>query len=179
MKIHLDHCTLRPFREGDQTDLVEHANNPRVAHHMRERFPRPYSRQDADDWLALVAQQWPTQNFAITLDDRVVGGIGLTPGTDVHRVSWETGYWLGESVWGRGIATCALAGLTRYAFGTFVVLNRLFANVDAHHGASIRVLQKAGFRCEGKFLGCVVKEGQILDQFVYAITRQEAADLFK
>src|SRR5687768_15165933 len=101
MMLKFELCTLRPYREGDQADLVRHANNRKVAQHMRERFPRPYSRQNADEWVAMVAHESPVLNFAITRDDRVVGGIGLIPGSDVHRVSWETGYWLGEEVWGR------------------------------------------------------------------------------
>jgi [ribosomal protein S5]-alanine N-acetyltransferase len=86
---------------------------------------------------------------------------------------------MGEDVWGRGIATCALRGLMRHAFASFSVLNRLFANVDADHPASLRVLQKAGLRPEGKLIGSAQKGGRIVDQFVYAITRDEAEVLFK
>jgi RimJ/RimL family protein N-acetyltransferase len=177
MEIALSLCTLRPFRQGDQPDLVRHANNPRVTGHLRDRFPQPYTQSDADAWMNFVAKHSPPLNFAICVDDRVIGSTGLLPGDDIHRISAEVGYWLGESFWGRGIATCALQGLTRYAFDTFPGLNRLFAYVDDDHTPSIRVLEKAHFRREGYFLGAAIKHGQIRDQFMYAITRAECKNI--
>jgi len=177
MQIELAHCTLRPCRDGDQVDIVRHANNPNVAMHLRDRFPQPYTGADADEWISRVAKQSPALNFAICVEDRLVGGIGLMPGSDMHRVSAEVGYWLGEAVWGRGIATCALQGVTQYAFATFTELNRLFAYVDEDHAASVRVLEKAGFRREGHLIGAAIKQGQIRDQFLSGITRAEAQSL--
>jgi ribosomal-protein-alanine N-acetyltransferase len=173
MEIKLALCALRPCREGDQAEIVRHANNPNVALHLRERFPQPYRWADADEWIARVAGQSPVVNFAITVDDRFVGGIGLVLGADIHRVSAEVGYWLGESAWGRGIATCALQGITQYAFTTFPELNRVFAYVDEDHSASTRVLEKARFRREGRLIGAAIKQGRIRNQFLYAITRAE------
>jgi [ribosomal protein S5]-alanine N-acetyltransferase len=174
MQIVLPLCTLRPFRDGDQSDIVRHANNPRVAKHLRDRFPQPYTWADADAWIPFVTKQSPPRNFAICVEDHVVGSIGLMPGDDIHRISAEVGYWLGESFWGRGLAACALQGLTRYAFDTFAELNRLFAYVDDDHLSSIRVLEKSYFRREGHLVGAAIKHGHVHNQFLYAITRSEA-----
>ena len=173
LTIELQQCTLRRFRPGDEADIVRQANNPNVARHLRERFPQPYTWKDAEEWIAFAVKESPTLNLAICHEDHVVGGIGLVPGTDIHRVSAEVGYWLGESFWGRGIAACALSGLTEYAFTTFADLNRLFAYVDEDHPPSIRVLEKAGFRREGRLIGAAMKDGQLHNQFIYAITRGE------
>jgi len=169
--------SLRPCREGDQAEIVRQANNPRVAVHLRDRFPQPYTWKDADEWIARVAGQSPVANFAVTVEDRFVGSIGLLPGSDIHRVSAEVGYWLGETFWGRGIASCALQGITRYAFATFPELNRLFAYVEEDHLPSIRVLEKGGFRREGRLIGAAIKDKRILNQFVYGLTRAEAQAL--
>src|SRR6185369_9679765 len=107
---------LRPFRDGDQADLVQHANNPNIAQHLRDLFPQPYTWADADGWIHRATKERPTLNFAITQADHVIGGIGLMPGTDIHRASAEIGYWLGESFWGGGLGTAALIELTHYAF---------------------------------------------------------------
>jgi RimJ/RimL family protein N-acetyltransferase len=173
----VNHCqpTLRPYRDGDQADMVRHANNPNVARHLRDLFPQPYTWADADGWIRRVAKEKPTLNFAICDEDKVIGGIGLMPGADIHRVSAEVGYWLGESYWGRGIAAAALLELTQYAFATLAELNRLFAYVDEHHTASIRVLEKGRFRREGHLVGAAIKHGHIHNQFLYALTREEAA----
>src|SRR5881409_2044481 len=166
--------SLRPYRDGDQADIVRHANNPNVARHLRDLFPQPYTLQDANDWIARVVGQSPPLNLAITLDDRFIGGIGLAPGSDIHRISAEVGYWLGEEFWGRGIVASALRGFTQYAFATLPGLNRIFAYVDEDHPPSIRVLEKAAYRREGHLLGASIKHGQIRNQFLYAITRPEA-----
>jgi RimJ/RimL family protein N-acetyltransferase len=166
-------CTLRPWRPGDEEDLVRQANNPKVAAHLRDRFPQPYTLVDAVGWIAQAAEQPPGLHWAIAIDDRPMGGIGIAPGSDIHRVSAEVGYWLGESWWGRGIATCALRGLTHLAFEQHTLLNRLYALVDVDHPASIRVLENAGYRREGQLLGCALKAGQLRDQIVYAVTRGE------
>src|SRR5438094_4362571 len=133
MHVTLELCTLRPCRDGDQPDIVHHANNLNVARHLRDLFPQPYTLSDANDWIARVANQSPPLNLAITTDDQLIGGIGLALGSDIHRVSAEVGYWLGESYWGRGIAACALRGFTHYGFATFLDLSRIFAYVDEDH----------------------------------------------
>jgi len=173
MAIQLGLCSLRPYRQGDEADIVRQANNPNVARYLRERFPQPYTWKDAEEWISFAGKESPTVNFAICVDGHVVGGIGLMPGTDIHRVSAEVGYWLGEPFWGRGIAACALRGLTDYAFATFPDLNRLFAYVDEDHPPSIRVLEKGGFRREGHLIGAAIKHGQLHNQFIYAMTRSE------
>jgi RimJ/RimL family protein N-acetyltransferase len=177
MNISLELCSLRPCFNGDESDIVRHANNPNVGRHLRDLFPQPYTHKDARDWVAHCAKQSPPHNLAITVDDRFIGGIGLSRGADIHRISAEVGYWLGEEFWGRGIAACALRGFTEYAFSTFPYLNRLFAYVDEDHPPSIRVLEKSAFRREGQLLGAAIKQGQIRDQFLYAITRAELNSL--
>jgi ribosomal-protein-alanine N-acetyltransferase len=166
---------LRPYRDGDQADLVRLANNPNVAAHLRDMFPQPYTWTDAENWVRRATRERPVRNLAICHADQFVGGIGLMAGTDIHRVSAEVGYWLGEPYWGRGLATAALVELTQYAFGSFSELNRLFAYVDEQHVASIRVLEKARFRREGHLLGAAIKHGQLRNQFLFALTRAEAA----
>ena len=51
-------------------------------------------------------------DFAIASRSEAIGGIGFHPQADVHRLTAEIGYWLGEPFWGRGIATQALRELS-------------------------------------------------------------------
>lgn len=53
------------------------------------------------------------------------------------------GYWLGREYWGKGIATRALS-----AFLEVVAGRPMHAHVVPHNAASIRVLEKCGFRLE-------------------------------
>ena len=169
MRIDCGRCVLRHWTEGDESSLVRHANNREVWRHVRDSFPRPYTRADAEWWIGFVRGQDPQMNFAIEVDGEAVGGIGLTPKSDVERRSAEVGYWLGEAVWGGGVATAALRALTTYGFEAFD-LTRIFAVPFANNPASVRVLEKAGYVREGLMRRSAVKEGVVLDQVLYAVT---------
>jgi len=163
-----ERCTLRPWRATDAPSIVRHANNLNVARHLRDRFPHPYTVKDAEQFLSFAAHEERPANFAIEVAGHAAGGLGFVPGSDVERFSAEVGYWLGEEFWGRGIVTEALTLFTRYAFSDLGLL-RIFALPLADNAASIRVLEKAGFRAEGTLRSSCVKFGQPRDQALYAI----------
>jgi len=169
MELKLARCTLRPWRVGDETSLVRNANNRRVWHNL-SRLPHPYTRQDADAWIARASTHVPVVDFAIVVDGGAVGGIGVELGRDVFLRSAEVGYWLGEPYWGRGIATEALRAVTEYAFATFD-LCRLQAGVFEWNPASMRVLEKCGFAREGVLRRAAIKDGQLIDLVLYARVR--------
>jgi RimJ/RimL family protein N-acetyltransferase len=162
-----DRCVVRPWRQDDVAALALHANNANVARQLRDRFPHPYTRAHAIAFLkSATASDRPT-NLCIEVDGGAVGGIGFVCGSDVERFSAEIGYWLGEQYWGRGIVTEALRLVTEHAFSAFNVL-RLFALPFADNPGSIRVLEKAGYVCEGTLRRSSVKFGQPRDQLMYS-----------
>jgi len=163
-------CVIRPWRHGDLDALVRHADNRHVWLTLRDQFPHPYTRADGEEWLAHVAQQHPVTSFAIVVAGEAGGGIGLAPQPDVHRRSAEVGYWLGETLWNRGIMTAAVRTFTEYAFDAHDLI-RIFAGVFSTNPASMRVLEKVGYKREGILQKSVVKDGQVLDQVLYAVTR--------
>jgi [ribosomal protein S5]-alanine N-acetyltransferase len=166
----LKSCEVRSWEWRDREAIVRHANNKNVSINLRDRFPHPYTAADARSWLEMVVGQKPETNFAISLADEAVGGIGFTLQYDVARRSAEIGYWLGEPFWGRGIATEALVFVTDYAFSNFDIC-RIYAHVFDWNGASARVLEKAGYTFEGRLRKSVIKEGQTIDQLMYAVIR--------
>jgi RimJ/RimL family protein N-acetyltransferase len=172
MKLDLKTCTLRSWEWRDREAIVRHANNRKVSLNLRDRFPFPYTERDARNWLDAVIGLEPETNFAIDVAGEAVGGIGYTIQYDVARRSAEIGYWLGEGFWGRGIATEALIAVTDHAFANHD-LCRVFAHVFDWNGASARVLEKAGYAFEGRMRKSVTKEGQTIDQLMYAMIREE------
>ncbi len=170
-------CVLRPWQRGDEAALVRHANNREVWRNLRDLFPHPYTLQDADFWVGYASAQRPLLNLAIEVNGEASGGIGLIPGTDIARYSAEVGYWLGESLWGRGIVTAALETFSDWAFSQFDLI-RLFALPFADNAPSCRVLEKAGFHLESIQRQSAVKEGQVRDQAVYVRLRPDGAQSF-
>lgn len=89
----------------------------------------------------------------IVFDGAVAGNI-LSFAHDGDR---EVGYWIGKSHYGKGIATRALR--------TFLEVERtrpLYAHVARHNGASLRVLEKCGFRIVGTEKDFASFEGQAI-----------------
>jgi RimJ/RimL family protein N-acetyltransferase len=167
MEMQLDHCVVRSWRPEDASSLARHANDREIWRNLRDRFPHPYTLEDAERFILSSLSQQPEDRFAIAVDGEAVGGIGLMVGTDVERISAEIGYWLGRSFWGRGIVTEALQAVTRYAVQT-LSLTRVFALPFAHNPASTRVLEKSGYQLEGRLRRAALKEGRIVDQLLYA-----------
>jgi len=138
--------------------------------HLRDRFPFPYEIEQARTFLGWIATQPSPTVWAIEVNGEAVGGIGIELHTDVERVSAEIGYWLGEAMWGRGIATEALKAVTAEAFKRFDI-TRLYALPFADHGASVRVLEKAGYVREGHLRRSAIKDGKVRDQLLFAAYR--------
>jgi len=91
----------------------------------------------------------------------------LIPGKDVHRYTAEMGYWLAEPFWGKGIITQVVKRMADYAVGD-LKMHRIFAEPYTTNSASERVLEKAGFSCEGLLRSSVFKNGKVLDQYLYS-----------
>jgi ribosomal-protein-alanine N-acetyltransferase len=165
---------LRPWRLEDKQSLIENANNHNVSINLRDQFPYPYTGIDADEWLniATVLIVHRNQYFAIEVENKAVGGISIEFGKDVHRYTAELGYWLGESYWNRGLMSEAVKLMKDYAFNSFPQLQRLYAGPFSCNLSSTKVLEKAGFRFEGRSRKTVVnRDGTILDQLVYSFIR--------
>ena len=60
--------------------------------------------------------------------------------------------------------------MTEYAFARYDLI-RLFAYVYDWNPASVRVLEKAGYICEGRMRKSATKDGQTVDQLLYAAVR--------
>jgi RimJ/RimL family protein N-acetyltransferase len=163
-------AVLRAWERGDAATLVRHADNRTVWLTLGDRFPHPYRRADAERWLDAVVGQDPVLHFAIVVNGEAAGGVGLELQQDVFKRSAVVGFWLGESHWGRGIATAALRAVSDYAFASFD-LCRLQGYVFEHNAASMRVMEKAGYVREALLRKAATKDGKTFDLLVYAMVR--------
>lgn len=165
-----DPICLTEIQPTDKPALVEHLA-AREIYENTLRIPHPYTPDDADEWLALVAQTTRQQgrpvHWAIRQHERLIGCCGfdnLALGRS-HRA--DIGYWLARPCWGRGIMTAVIGKLCDHAFGDWG-LSKLSAYVFAHNAASARVLEKCGFEQEGYLRRHFLKDGQLLDARLFA-----------
>ncbi len=164
---------LRPYREGDAEALSRVGNNPAIARNLVATFPSPYTLADAEAWIASCAGSPETEvRCAITIDDVVCGGIGLYPRPLWSPYTCEMGYWLGEEYWGRGIVSAAVDLVVTHAFEKLDA-QRVQSFVYDWNTASQRVLEKNGFRLEGRLRRAVHRSGQWGDCLAYGRLRDE------
>jgi RimJ/RimL family protein N-acetyltransferase len=158
---------VRSWREEDAPSVALHANNRKIWRNLRDAFPHPYTLEHAQDYIRSALEQTPETRFAIASEGSAVGSIAVMLHGDVERVSAEIGYWLAEPFWGRGITTEAVRAVTRHAVERHG-LTRVFAVPFEWNGASFRVLEKAGYVLEARLRRSAVKDGQVIDQLLYA-----------
>jgi len=156
---------LREFVQDDIHSIVKHASNFNVSRYLTSKFPYPYKTEDAEWWINVGSKIG--LHKAIDFDGECIGGIGITFGEDEHQYTSLIGYWLGESHWGKGIATKALSIMTAEAFSGNKIV-RLYAPVYSPNKASMRVLEKCGYILEGILVKSVYKNDSFMDEHIYA-----------
>lgn len=174
MHLALARCAIRSWRPDDAERLAAIANDRSIWIMVRDRFPHPYARADADAHIARVTAERPQWSFAITEADVPVGGILLIPGDDTSRVTAEVGYWLGAGARGRGIGTEALRGLVAWTWA-HTGFTLLRAVVFTDNPASGRILEKAGFARVHTARRAALKDGVLRDEWLYECVRPDDA----
>lgn len=126
---------LRDVEPGDLPIFFEHQRDP-VAVAVAMVVFRSRDRAEFDAHWAKIMSDDACLKKTIVADGQVAGNIGSF-GRDGKR---EVGYWIDRLLWGRGIASAALAAFLRLEES-----RPLYAGVAPHNIASLRVLQKCGF----------------------------------
>ncbi len=163
--------SLRPWAMDDLESLVKFANNKNIANYMTNKYPHPYTKENGIQFIEFASKQNPQNILAIEIKGQAVGGIGIHPQDDIHCKNAELGYWLAEPFWGQGITTKAIIKMVDYSFMNFDI-TRIFARPFGTNSASQRVLEKAGFKLEARFEKTLFKNGEFIDELIYAIRRE-------
>lgn len=162
--------TLRPWKESDLESLVKYANNWNVAKNLTDKFPHPYTEEHGSAFIEMAMKGEPIHIFAIDIEGEAVGGIGIHPETDIHRLNAELGYWLAEPFWGKGIISTAVRLMLNFGFSSFDI-ERIYARPFNTNIGSQKVLEKNGFVLEAKLEKVLIKNGELLDELIYAVRR--------
>lgn len=137
--------TLRAHRSEDVDALVEICQDPAIPRWTR--VPQPYTRADAEGWIAgveLEVEAGTAINWlAVDEHDEIVASIAVQ---DIREDegSAEIGYWVAAPARGRGIATRAVRLATEWALGE-LGLKTLEIMTHEDNTASQGVARAAGF----------------------------------
>ena len=146
---------LRETREEDLPVLFLHQLDPEAT--GMAAFPPRDRDAFFAHWRKILADG-TARTRSVIADGAVAGHVAAF---DMEGVR-EVGYWIDRAHWGRGIATRALELLVREE-----PVRPLVAHVAAHNVASIRVLEKCGFRLISEGRGEV--RGHEVEERVYRL----------
>lgn len=165
-------CGIRKWELSDAADLAAALSNRKVQDNLRDGLPYPYTEQDGEEYIKAMrsADETETFAFAITVDNRAVGSVGVFRQGNIHRQTAELGYYISQSYWGRGIMTEAVRQVCAYVFEHSDII-RIYAEPFSHNIPSCRVLEKAGFQYEGTLRSNAVKNGEVVDMKMYSLLR--------
>jgi RimJ/RimL family protein N-acetyltransferase len=138
--------------------------------YFTNRFPIPYSENDAKNFIEIALKDQPMLKYAIEINDEAVGGIDFHPQADILRKNIEIGYWIGEPFWGKGIMTEVVKQIIPIGFDRFDV-TRIYAKCFGKNIGSQKVLENAGFKLEARFENIIYKYNTFQDELIYAIRR--------
>jgi len=153
---------LRPYKKGDETSLQKNINDKDI-YRYTTRIPYPYTKKDAQTWVSAKNSK-SKYNFAIAINGKVVGGIRLEK---IGKPEGQIGYWLGRKYWNKGIMTEAVKRITKFGFFD-LKLTLIKAGVFAGNKASIRVLEKAGYKKANILPGFKIKDNKLHRAIWYA-----------
>ncbi len=159
---------LRHWTQADAMELTSLCNAV-DRRFLSDRLPNPYTEKDAKEWLKMVIDNDTITGIyrAIVCDGKLIGSISVEKKDD----DAEIGYMLHNDYSNKGIGTEAVKQICSIAFKV-LSLEQITANVFQPNIASIRVLQKNGFKYKGAIPNAVIKDGYVYDLLIYVLNEK-------
>lgn len=169
-----ERVSLRLLTPSDiSLDYLSWLNDHEVTRYLEVgRFPS--DKADAEKFLERFRQS--RSDLVLAIIDRQsnlhIGNVTLNNVNSVHRTG-DTGLMIGRrEFWGKGLAFEAWHLIIEYAFNR-LGLRKIIAGVVDGNEASLRTLEKLGFRIEGRLRQEVLVDGQHRDVFRLGLFQEE------
>ncbi len=167
---------IRSLKEEDAHFMLEWMHDSKIQKRFQKNM-MSMTLQDAVDFCkrskeveALESGQ--SLHFAIVDEtDEYLGTISLKE-IDLENRNAEYAITTRRKVHGKGIARIATGLILKKAFEEYG-LHRVFLNVLSDNEPAIRFYEKCGFRLEGEFSECLLKDGKYLNLKWYSMLEEE------
>ena len=161
---------LRPLASGDLRRCVKWFSDPQVTQFLGRNAPVTLAEEER--WFHDYLRHGDEQIFAIEVDGKHVGNLGLHKVDRVHRKA-DLGIVIGEPMyWSRGFGTDALRAALAYGFEV-LGLNKVSLDVLEDNARAQRSYVKCGFVREGIHREDVFKDGRFLNVVRMSILARE------
>lgn len=177
---------LRPIRYRDRREWTDlRVRNAQWMAPWEASNPLPGG--ELPSYAAMVrslnqqARQESALPFLITEREGLRAAPAIAGQLTVSTIVWGSarmatlGYWVDEARAGRGIAPTAVALATDHCFGA-LGLHRMEINIKPENAASLRVVEKLGFRDEGLRKRYLHIAGQWADHRSFALTTEDVPE---
>ncbi|NLJ64266.1 MAG: GNAT family N-acetyltransferase [Christensenellaceae bacterium] len=169
-----DRLIIRAPKRRDFADMFLYSKNPECSRYCLW-YPHK-SRLDSWYFISMLKREnrrQKGQHFVIVVKDsgNMIGTIGITKYSK-QDFSAEIGYSLSPDYWGRGFGTEALKSIICYSFNT-LKLKRLVAICDTRNIASIKLLEKCGFKREEHIPKGMLLKGEYVDLYQYGFLAED------
>lgn len=126
---------------------------------------------------ALLSQLKKQQGLPLVIEHegKVVGQLNVSNILHGSVSSAILGYWICPASAGKGITAKAVGLVTDYLFNQYG-LHRVEINIRPENAASLRIVEKLGFRYEGLKKKYIHINGDWRDHYVFALTSDEVSD---
>jgi RimJ/RimL family protein N-acetyltransferase len=168
-----DALVLEPLTQAHVPEMLAMTADPDVIRFTRvpagadETFARAWIKRYEDGW-----HDASRVGFAIRDHDGAFLGFAAVVDLDLEHREGELGYMVVPTARGRGIASRAVALLTRWAFDELDLV-RLELRIDVENPASESVARRAGYRLDGVLRNVHVKAGLRCDLGVWSRLSQD------
>lgn len=167
--IKTERITLRPLTADDVPSLYEWMPDKS----LYKYWGKSAGKTDLRPELLFASPEKPTKSFHLGIicnaDEKAVGEIWvyLIENDRMAKVAFR----VSPKYQGKGYASEALAAMARFCF-TKTELRRLWTDADVRNAASVRVLEKCGFKREG-----LIRQGKMVstwcDYYLYGVLRED------
>jgi RimJ/RimL family protein N-acetyltransferase len=151
------HVSLRPLVDADLDAIYEQMKDPESVRMAA------FTPDDPSDRQAFLVHRSRVRDDPSVVE-RVIEADGTIAGTIASfRIDdrTEVTYWIDRALWGRGIASAALQSLL-----SITTERPVFARAASDNAASLRVLEKAGFRRIGVDRGFARGRGEEIEETI-------------
>ncbi len=168
--------TVRPIRVRDAKALDEELRRNRSwLRRWEATNPGAGPYYDARGGIRLLrdmARSGIGLPFALEVDGAFAGQLNVSQIAFGSLSSCAIGYWVVERVAGRGVTPTAVALVADHCF-TELGLHRVEICIRPENAASLRVVEKLGFRYEGLRRRYIHIDGGWRDHFAFALTVED------
>jgi ribosomal-protein-serine acetyltransferase len=172
-----EECVLRPFNETDANGLtmVIESNRDFLKQTMnwQDYF---HSEEDSRSFISKAMDHYSRGNALSLCIDRLGNIIGMICFNEIKKDSekeemiGEIGYWLDQTMNGRGIMTAALKSIVKIGFNAYL-LSKIFISCGTENGKSRRVAERCGFEFLHEIKGFEILYGKTIDHYLFVLDK--------